>query len=226
MKFISSLHSTFLVVALLASPVALRAVDTVTLQAPVTITGTFTFTGPETQKAVGNSTTYQAKMITLKFGNVEMLSSLVDDNEIPSIQGWSIVARWTAGDSNIDDYQLYAVKAGVAPVPLDTTDNSVGITTETLAAGYNEIRTNGIPISGSGTIQSGITMSLTDSGDTINLAGVATGSYSIKALIKNGTPAYVPNTIKMTLLGGATLSGTETVVNLTMTIGAPKIVTN
>ena len=221
-----SIRFSLLFLVLSIAPVALQAAPIVTLQAPVTVAGTFTFTGPETDKAVGNSTTMQAKMIVLKYGNKDILSSLVDDGTIPSITGWSIVARWTAGDSNLDDYALYAVKAGSAAVPLDTTDNSMDVSTETLAATYNEKWTNGTPASGSGSFQSGITMTMTDSGDTINLGGIASGSYSITAVVKNGTPAYLPGAIKMTLLGGATISGYETVVNMTISIGAPKVVTN
>ena len=226
MKNVALIFTRFLFAALVVMPCALRAANPVILQAPVTVAATFTFTGPETEKTSGASTTFQAKMVIVKFGNVELLSSMADNGEIPSIAGWSIVARWTAGDSKIDDYQLYAVKAGATPVALDATNNSVGITAETLAATYAEKWTNGVPVSGTGSFQSGVTMSLTDSGDTINLAGFAAGSYAIKALSTNTTPVYVPGLIKIMLLGGATLSGTEMVVNMSMTISAPKVVSN
>ena len=225
MKFITARVFAIFLPLFLTAPGALRAAATVTLQAPVTLTATFTLSGPETQRTIGTSTSYQARLITFKFGNKEMISSMFEDGEIDSIAGWSLVARWTAGDTTLDDYQLYVVKTGRAPVPIDDTDNSLDLHTETFVAGYSEKWTGGFPVSGSGTFQSGITMNLTDTGDTINLGGIAAGSYSIRVPVKGVSPAYIPAGIKMTLLGGATLDGHQTVVNLTMTIGTPTVVT-
>ncbi|MDF3057384.1 MAG: hypothetical protein K0R17_1599 [Rariglobus sp.] len=199
------------------------AAQALTLEAPVTMDMTISVTGPESERTTKAGTDYQAKLKTFKFTNREYLEILADEGVISSTRGWKLVARWTSGDS-VADYQFYLVKKGQPALALDSNDGGLDLDFGALAAGYNERWKNGQAISGSGTVKFATAFALDGDGDSFRMGGVGTGTYSIKAVTKNGAPILVFNSLKLTLLGGVSSTGIEGVVEMTLSIGKATVV--
>ena len=194
-----------------------------TLEAPITISAVISATGAESQRSSKGGIDYKASMMTFKFTNREYLESLVDEHIISSSKGWKLVARWTAGEDSIEDYQFYLVKKGATPIALDD-DHGFGLELGALAASYSERAVNGVTVSGSGKIKFATAFNLDVDGDQFVMGGIGTGSYSIKALTKGGAPKLSFSSIKVALLGGLTAEDIEAVMEMTLSIGKPVVI--
>ncbi len=193
-----------------------------TLEAPVSLNMTINVTGPETLRHTSTGTNYRAKMLTVRFTNRDYLQILVDENVIPSIDGWKLVARWTAGEP-IESYGFYLVKAGSEPIALDD-DTGFDLDFGVYASAYNERWNNGTQASGNGTIKFATAFDMETDDGSFRMGGIGTGAYAIKPVIKGGAPVLVLNALRLTLLGGVTTSDLQGVVEMTLSIGKPKVV--
>jgi hypothetical protein len=197
-----------------------------TLEAPVTLNMTISVTGEETQRTTAAGTDHRAKLTVFKFTNRDYLDILVNEGVISSKTGWRLVARWTSGDLP-DNYGFYLVKAGSAPIALESDDEGgFGIDFGTFAEGYNERKKNSAWVSGSGTIKFATVFHMESEGDTFQLGGVGSGSYAITSKVKGEAPTRNLNSLKLTLLGGVISGDLEGVVEMTFVIGAPKVISS
>jgi len=191
-----------------------------TMEAPVTLSLTISYTGPDSERIIGTDTVHQAKLVSYKYTNKEFIQGLVDHGVISSASGWRLIARWNAWD-HISEYQFYLVKKGEADIAVADV-NGFAIDTGVMAAGYNERWRDDRPVSGGGNIVFGASCSL----GTFQFNGVGTGGYAIKPPLNGYEPVIIFSGIKLNLCGGISSEEGEAVGEMTLTIGKPTVPTS